>query len=68
MGFLPPPTPSPNASIGKGILGIVGIIHASGVPTIIGTGENDKPATVLSSLPPSCLYIEEAAEPQSFEV
>jgi len=50
------------------MLGIVGITHASGVPTKVGAEENDEPASVLSSFPLSCLHIKQAAEPQSFEV
>jgi len=57
MVFLPPPSLSPKPSIGKGILGIVGITHALGVPTIAGGEENDEPASVLSSFPSSYLHI-----------
>jgi len=62
MVFLPPPSLSPKPDIRKGILGVVGITHASGVPTIVGAEENDEPASVLSSFPPSCLHIKQAAE------
>jgi len=68
MIFLPPPSLSPKPCIGKGILGVVGITHASGVPTIVGGEENDKPASVLSSFPLSRLHNKQAPEPQSSEV
>jgi len=68
MVFLPPPSLSPKPSIGKGILGYVGITHALGVPTIVGVEENDEPASVLSSFGLSCLHIEKIAELQSSEV
>jgi len=68
MVFLPPPSLSPKASIGKGFLGVIGITHASGVPTIVGAEENDELVSVLLSFPLSCLHIEKAAEPQLSEV
>jgi len=68
MVFLPPPSPSPKPSIGKGILDVVGITYVSGVPTIVGAEENDEPASMLSSFPLSCLHMEQAVKPQSTEV
>jgi len=50
------------------MLGVVGITHASGVPTIVGEEENHEPASVLSSFPLSCLHIKQAAKLQSSEV
>jgi len=68
MVFLPPPSLSPKPSIGKGILGVVGITHASRVPAIVGAEENDEPVSVLSSFPLSYLHIKQAVEPQASEV
>jgi len=52
----------------KGILCIVGITHAAGVPTIVGAEENDEPASALSSFPLSCLHIKQEAEQQLSKV
>jgi len=68
MVFLPPPLLSPKPSIGKGILGLVGINHASGVPTIVGVEENNEPAYVLFSFLLFCPHIEQAVEPQSSKI
>jgi len=65
--FLPSSSLSPKHSIGKGILCVISTTHASGVPAIVGAGENDESASVLSSFPLSCLHIEQGAELQSYE-
>jgi len=63
-----PPSLSPKPSIGKGILGVIGITYASGVPTIVGVENNNEPASMLSLFPLSCIHFKQAAEPQSSEV
>jgi len=47
------------------MFGVVGITHASGVPTIVGAEENDEPASVLFSFRLSCQNIEHSAELRS---